>query len=563
MQEKAQILVVEDHRSSSQMICAVLEDAGEMVAHPVFSGEEALKHLETQRPHLIMMDVMMPGITGFELCEQVKSNPRLKDIPVIFVTGQSDSGDIVKGLQLGAVDYVTKPIIPEVLVARVHAHLSISFHKEQLKALATTDPLTGLYNRKGFETALSESVEKEGEFGLIYLDLDHFKPVNDQMGHQAGDLLLQRVAKRLLSTVRTVDIVARIGGDEFVLMVNQVNSRAVVKQVCEKILRSVEAPYTIHGKEVKISATIGATLHPMDADSGHQLIRNADIAMYHAKAKGRNCYSIFSTELASLVSSKQQMEKEIRQGLADNQFELYYLPSVDQSDGTLLSMETLLRWNHPKRGLLSPDQFLDHFILAHLEEELFIYVVEQAVKQIKRWHHQGILDLHLTLNLTHAEFINRNLATSISEIVDNCECDPELARWIELDVSESYLMSDIEFSRKQINQLAKIGVTVSLDNFGTSCFSIYELQTMPLSQIKIDRDLIGGVGIPASEQILKTVINMIDSLGHLPAAVGVENQMQAAFLREHGCKVVQGYMFSEVLDIEQAETLMREKKSLI
>ncbi|MBT4080338.1 MAG: EAL domain-containing protein [Gammaproteobacteria bacterium] len=562
MQEKVQILVVEDLKSNSDLVCAALEDTGEIEAIPLFSGEEALEYLETQHPHMILSDIIMPGISGFDLCSQLKENPRLKDIPVVFVTGKDDATDIVHGLNLGAVDYVTKPIIPEVLVARVRAHLALSFHKEQLKVMANTDALTGLYNRKAFEGFLSEFIENKKEFALIYLDLDRFKPVNDELGHPIGDLLLKRVAKRLRYVVRAVDIVARIGGDEFVVIISKVHSQAIVEMVCDKILKNLAAPYNIDDHEICISATVGAVLYPLDADNEYDLVRYADTAMYHAKESGRNRFTLFEAKLESIVSEKQKMEEELKQGLEKNQFELYYLPSIALSDGTVQSMETLLRWKHPQRGVLSPSQFLEHFILSHLEEKLFVCVIEKVVQQIKLWHQKGILDAHLTLNLTHAEFINRNLMRHITEACRKAECPPQLARWIELDVSESYLMSDIDFSRKQIQELAKIGVTVSLDNFGSSCFSIYELQSMPLSQIKIDRNLISGIGNPSSEQALMTVIHMITSLGHTPAAIGVETEEQQTFLKQHGCMIMQGYRFSTVLNTEEAECLMTEKKSL-
>ena len=567
MNEKAQVLVVEDSRSNSELICSILRATSEITPHQAFTGEEALEFMERARPDLIVLDVIMPGISGFEVCKQLKANPSLRDIPVIFVTARAAVEDVVEGLNMGAVDYVAKPIIPEILEARVRAHLALSFDKEHLKTLANTDALTGLYNRKSFEAFLRDLIEHRSPFALIYLDLDHFKPVNDELGHQAGDQLLQQVAGRLQSTVRLVDFVARIGGDEFVLIINNVKSHPAIEFVIDKLLKILAQPYNLdlseaEPRQVHISATIGGALYPLDTDNEHELVRYADTAMYHAKELGRNQYYLYGPEIESIISNKRLSEEGIRDGLENDEFELFYLPSVSLSEGTVLSMEVLLRWRHSERGLLAPDEFLETFILSHMEERLFVFVIRKAVLQIKEWHQEGVLDAHLVLNLTHAEFINRRLVQYILQAFELSECDPLLASWLELEVPGSYLVQDIEFSRRQIRQLAEIGVTVSLDHFGSSCISIYDIHSMPLSQVKIDRKLIHDIGSESSERILQTVINMVISLGHNPAAVGVENEQQAAFLKEHGCPHVQGYLFTGVLDKEAAGRVMRGEEKI-
>jgi diguanylate cyclase (GGDEF)-like protein/PAS domain S-box-containing protein len=435
--------------------------------------------------------------------------------------------------------------------------------EEKIQRQAHYDSLTGLPNRILFidrlNQALAATKRHTQKVGVLFLDLDRFKQVNDTLGHTVGDALLQKVAKRLESAIRDGDTVSRLGGDEFGILLVDINRMEDVIGIAQKVLNLFLSPIQLKGHEIYITSSIGISVAPGDGNDSEGLLRNSDTAMYRAKEQGRNLYQFFVPEMNVKVRERLSLETAMRQMLQDNQLILYYQPLVDLQSGQVIGMEALMRWRHPKWGLVSPAQFIPLAEDTGLILPMGEYIIKMACTQIKRWHDDGFPNLHCAVNVSARQFQRNDLLQTIENALKESRLTPSC---LEIELTESIFQSS-ESTVASIRNLRTKGVEISIDDFGTGYSSLSYLKRFSVNKLKIDRSFVQDIATDADDRIIvKTIINLAHNLRLKVIAEGVETREQLDFLREQGCDEIQGYLFSPPLPVEQATELLRQSKCL-
>jgi len=437
--------------------------------------------------------------------------------------------------------------------------------------LAYYDSLTGLANRVLFKDRLSNALSYAERHHLhlatLFIDLDRFKVINDTLGHTVGDLLLTHVAERLSESVRQSDSVgrhaghepshalARLGGDEFTILLTTLSHPEDAGRVARRILEMLAHPFSIDGHEVFISASIGISIYPSDGSTVEALLKNADTAMYHAKEQGRNNCQYYSSGLNAAAAERLDLESDLRRALEREEFVVYYQPTLNIHSRKILGAEALVRWNHPKRGLLPPGVFLSAAIDTGLIRSMDEWVLREACRQVKAWEQAGLPSITVSANVSNSLFHGRTLPATVGDALRDSGLNPSQ---LELELTESIAMRDVDASVTMLEGLRTMGVRLSIDDFGTGYSSLSYLQRFPLSRLKIDqsfvRDLLTNEN---NAKITRAIIAMAHSLNLSVLAEGVETDEQLARLREEGCDEVQGYLFSRPVCAEEFESMLR------
>ena len=430
----------------------------------------------------------------------------------------------------------------------------------QLRHLATHDALTGLPNRVLLDDRLTQAMahaNRDGRsFALLICDLDRFKLVNDSLGHRAGDELLQEVARRLTGLVRSVDTVARFGGDEFVLLVTSIQDPEDAKRLAARAIEALQAPVRIAGIDVHTSPSIGIAFYPADGSTIEALTAHADAAMYCAKQRGRGNVQCFEGGMNAGSEDRVQLESDLHNAITLNEFELYYQPKVNTTTGAVRSAEALIRWAHPKRGLISPDGFIPLAEECGLIGAIGEWVVREACRQARAWQDEGMAPLRISVNLSPSQFRGSGLTETIRRALDDAGLQP---RYLEVELTESAVMSDPEESIAILEQLSAMGVLVSVDDFGTGYSSMSYLRRFPIDKLKIDRVFINEIASRAEDaSIVRAIVSLAHSLRLKVVAEGVETPAQLEFLKLVGCDEYQGYHFSRPLPAGEFARVVRE-----
>jgi diguanylate cyclase (GGDEF)-like protein len=434
---------------------------------------------------------------------------------------------------------------------------------KQLRYLATHDALTGLPNRVLMDDRLgqaSKHADRHGQsFGLILLDLDRFKLVNDSLGHRAGDELLKEVAHRLKGVVREIDTVARLGGDEFVLIVSPGGEGGDnAKQMATRIIDVMQAPVRIAGVEIHTSPSIGVAFYPDDGATIELLLAHADAAMYCAKQRGRNNIQFFTPGMNTATQEKVKLESDLHFALEQKQLELHYQPKVNTATGVMHGAEALLRWRHPTRGNVPPAEFIPLAEECGLIGAIGAWVVREACRQARAWQVAGLPPLRVAVNLSASQFRQNNIVDTIRDALDQAGLE---GRFLEVELTESAVMNDPEESIAILEKLSKMGVLVSVDDFGTGYSSMSYLRRFPIDKLKIDRGFISEVmSRPEDASIVRAIISLAHSLKLKVVAEGVESIDQLEFLRTLGCDQYQGYYYSPALPAAKFEELVRARR---
>lgn len=431
-------------------------------------------------------------------------------------------------------------------------------YRESLEFQAWHDALTQLPNRHALRARLTEAIQnyKPGDppFWVAFLDLDNFKLMNDSLGHTLGDLALQQIAKRLQETLHDGDMVARRGGDEFVfILFDNAPPRNAVATL-SRIMSAITRPLSLNDQRFYPSGSVGIAIHPKDGNDPEILIKHADMAMYQAKQQGRNNYQFFSSALHEQAMERVQLEADLRAALDNNEFELHYQPQLNLHDGEMRSMEALVRWRHPTRGLIPPGSFIPLAEETGLIVRLGEWVLRTACQQIAAWREAGLPPLRVAVNLSARQFNHRDLPIMIRCVLQDNMLDPQQ---LELEVTESLLVDDVKAASAILERLKRLGVMLSLDDFGTGYSSLAQLKRFPIDILKIDRSFVSDIS-DSGDTIVRTIIKLAHNLGLTAVAEGVETAEQKAFLKEHGCDVIQGYYISRPLPAEEFETWMRQ-----
>ena len=431
-----------------------------------------------------------------------------------------------------------------------------------LHHLAHVDAVTTLPNRNEFNARLAFALERadrlESGVGLLLLDLDNFKVVNDTLGHNAGDALLLQVAQRLSANLRAGDVIFRIGGDEFVVIVEPAPDAADLEGVARKILDTLAAPFTLDGHRLHVSASIGIGLYPLDARDAQTLTRNADTAMYQAKNKGKNGFELFLPQMDLQAQKRLLMEANLRQALQNGELELHYQPQIDLRSGRISGVEALARWNCAALGPVSPAEFIPLAEESGVIVPLGRWVLQSACRQAAAWHVAGLLESieHVAVNLSACQFRDAGLMDDILAILAQTNLPAGL---LELEITEGVLMDKVQANLELMQRFRHAGIHLSIDDFGTGYSSMSYLRRFPIDQIKIDRSFVNDV--PGDgEAIVTAIIAMARSLHLGVVAEGVETASQAAFLRRAGCDIMQGYYFARPMSAERLTELLRERR---
>jgi diguanylate cyclase (GGDEF)-like protein/PAS domain S-box-containing protein len=447
-------------------------------------------------------------------------------------------------------------------------HYQILFHDisdrkqaaERIEHMAYYDQLTGLANRRllndRMERAISGAMRREANIAVFYLDLDHFKVVNDSLGHQVGDRLLQIVAGRLRVATRGDDTIARMGGDEFVIMLNNISDEEAAAGIAQKIIDELTRPMTIDNEELHITPSIGISLCPQDGRDAQELLKHADAALYQAKRMGRATYRFFTEALNENARERLNVERLLRKAISNDEFELYFQPQVLLRNGQIIGAEALIRWNQPGIGLVSPGKFIPIAENSNLIVQIGNWVMQQACRQARLWQDQG-LNLKVSFNVSARQFMRpADLLGSLRDALTQSGVD---ARRIGVELTESLLI-DPQQMGDVLQEISSLGVQVALDDFGTGFSSLSYLRRFPIDILKIDQSFVSNVDTDEDDaEMVKTIIGMAHNLRMKLVAEGVETARQAELLTEQGCEVAQGYHFSRALTVKDFEALLRRQ----
>ena len=432
--------------------------------------------------------------------------------------------------------------------------------EKDLDYLAYNDALTGLLNRRGFLGALDAALRRAARFGsraaLLFVDLDDFKLVNDTLGHDAGDKLLRDVAKRLLGRMRTTDIISRLGGDEFTIVLEALHEPDQVRIAAQKVVHELSLPFDIDGRQVHVGATIGISLYPDDALSVPDMLRNADTAMYRAKTNGKRGFAFFSPEMTVEQQRRFDIENGLRTALQADGFHLVYQPQVNLGDASIFAVEALLRWNDPEFGKLGPGVYLQVAESSDLIEKIGEWVLREACAQNKRWQDAGLRSIVVAVNVSTRQLQRADFVKRVRLALEDTALD---ARYLELEVTEGALMKDREAVVERLKHLRDMGVHLAIDDFGTGFSSMSYLQRLPIEKLKIDKTFVRDLTrSPANASITRAIVAVGRSLNLLTLGEGVETPDEAAALREIGCGAAQGYYFGRPAPAAVIAELLRQ-----
>jgi len=424
--------------------------------------------------------------------------------------------------------------------------------------LATEDTLTGLPNRMLFMDRLEQSLIRAERHktlvGVMFIDLDRFKRVNDTLGHASGDQLICEVAKRLRATARAEDIVARLGGDEFVVVIGDIAEIKHILQIVEKMLAAVAAPYQIAERELFSSCSIGISIYPHDGENSGELLKHADTAMYHAKGSGRNRFQLYDPAMNAMAEERLQLETDLHYALERNEFILHYQPQVNLDTGRVHAVEALVRWNHPDKGLLSPAVFLEMLEESGQIVSVGRKLLESACHETAGWHAAGYTHLEMAVNVSSKEFWHEGLIPGVQSALAQSGLPPHA---LQLELTEGIFMENMDAAVKRVHELKALGISVSVDDFGTGFSSLAHLKRFPIDVLKIDRFFVKDVQHdPVNVALIRSILSLSQDLKLENVAEGVETQEQLECLRKLGCQVVQGYFISRPVPAEQLSTLL-------
>lgn len=433
---------------------------------------------------------------------------------------------------------------------------------EQLSDMITHDQMTGLFNRMHFfqrlRHALSQGKRRQDQLGVFSIDLDFFKKINDTLGHHIGDEVLIIAAKRMMECVREGDLCARLGGDEFAVLVENTGDVSSLATIAKKIINAVSEPIEVQKHQLNVSCSIGISIYPQDGTDAETLYRHADSAMYLAKSSGPGHFNFTQKKLTEESELRFRLENDIRHALERNELRIYYQPQVDLASGRFVGAEALLRWEHPLLGLFSPDILLPILEEAGMIREVGEWVITQACEQIRIWEREGN-DLEVSVNLSGHQLIQRNFVEQMTQLMKQ-QCSTKL----QLEISEDLLIGDMVLAIDKLHGLERLGIKVCLDDFGTSRSSLAQLKRSHIKILKISKDFVRQIpGNEDSEAIIESIIAVAHSMDMRVAAVGVENERQLDFLTEHGCDLVQGYMFSGPITGQEVSEMAREPNILL
>ncbi len=573
---KPTVLIVDDMPENIHELIEVLKnDYHILVAN---DGVKALDLIFSDAPpDLVLLDILMPEMDGYEVCRRIKNHPQGRLLPVIFVTVIGETTQKVKGFALGAADFITKPFEVDEVRARIHTHLELSqlqksleklvqertnmleLSEERYRMLAHRDLLTGLANRMLFRELLDHAIththHTHNEFALLSLDLDHFATINESIGHSVGDQLLIEVSQRLLDTIPEKDALARIGGDEFNLILKPEKGMQI-DLMAQRLIERIREPFQIGEHTIYISLTIGVAMYPADGEDAETLQSSAEAALHQAKEQGKGTLRFFSPELTQRARQRLRLENQLRHALNHDELRLFFQPQISLTTGKIAGLEALVRWQHPEHGLLPPSEFIPLAEESGLIVPLGSWVLKSACQQVQRWQEQGLPLYQTAVNVSAVQLGSGSLLQCVTDALSETKIAPHL---LELEITESFVMQDKEAAKEMLNALKALGVHLSIDDFGTGYSSLSYLQQLAVDKLKIDMSFVRDMTRNHSnEAIVRAVIALGHNLDLEVIAEGVEYLEQAERLAALECDMAQGYYISRPLPINEITEFIRD-----
>ena len=569
--KNALIMMVDDEPILMEVLQAFLEEEGYQNFVTVEESSSALDVMRKRKPDIVLLDLKMPEVTGFEILEQVRADKNLQRVPVIVLTSSSDPATKLKALELGATDFLAKPVDASELALRLRNTLTVKAYQDELTFY---DALTGLPNRARFLERLDwslKSAQRSGDaVSVLKVSIDRFNQINGTLGPNAGDSLLRQVANRLNNSVRLSDVVshtgrddiwqnlARLGGDEFSILLPGGNASEDAAYVANRILSVLRDSFDIDGHEVFVTGSAGIAVYPEDALTTDSLMKNSGAAAEFAKQQGRDNYQFYSKEINKRAKERLNVESQLRRAIENKQFVLHYQPKVNVATGKVTSMEALVRWQHPERGLLSPYHFISIAEGASLIADIGEWVIYEACRQNKIWQSEGLGFLDIAVNVSSQQFAPKYLQKTLDAAIKS---GMDL-KYLVIEITESMLMGDEERTIDILNKIRKAGPKLSIDDFGTGYSSFGYLKRFPVDELKIDRSFLTEVPQKKDDcAIVRAIIAMAESLEMSVVAEGVERQDQLDFLSNLKCDVIQGFFFSKPLPADEFAKYVRAKNS--
>ncbi len=551
--------MVDDEPVMLEIVQALLEEEGYRHFVSVEDSTQAVDELIKTNPDILLLDLDMPVIDGFQVLEKVRKLDDYQYLPVIILTASENPENKLQALELGATDFLSKPVDPSELALRVRNTLSAKAYQDHLTYY---DNLTGLPNRKLFIDHLSKGVaharRDSRTLVLLEIGLDHFQNINESLGVHGGDNILQTVAERLLGVLRSSDVIgrsnssiaientARTGGDEFSVVLYGVDSVENASVVSNRVLDSIKQTFDVDGDTVYLTASIGIAVYPDDGEEADTLIKHAASAQDFAKKQGRDRFQFYSSEMEAHSRALIKVMSDLKNALEEQQFELHYQPQIDAGSGRIIGMESLIRWNHPQDGLVPPLQFIPVAEEMGLITAVGEWVLHEACRSASEWIAAGHTDLKVSVNVSARQFTDSEFKASVISALQSSGLNP---RNLVLEITESMLMGDVDQLAILLREIKSLGVSFSLDDFGTGYSSLSYLKKLPIDELKIDRSFL--LEVPANNDdnsLVRAIIAMAHSLGLRVVAEGVEEVEQLEFLRRHGCDIIQGYYYSKPLN---------------
>jgi diguanylate cyclase (GGDEF)-like protein len=570
--EKPRILVIDDDDQIRRLLLEVL--CTEFDCSQASSAEEALTQLADKQFELIISDINMGGMSGLDLVPRVlKENP---DAVVVMISGEQTIETAIEALRAGAFDYIMKPLDVRHVEAAAKRALNHSRllkekqrYKEQLEdllrertaqvnRLAYYDTRTDLPNRVLFEDRLGQSLtmaqSTSRPVGVLFLALDQFKKVNDTLGHDRGDLLLKFVADRLQGCVNERDTVARFGGEEFAVLLTDIDGTPQIERTIKTIVDVLRSPFNIEGHEVFVTVSVGASLYPADGLDSQTIVKNAGAALYRAKISGGNNHKFYTADMHAQASKRLSLETSLRRALEKEEFVVHYQPRVAVDTLRITGIEALVRWQHPQLGLVAPAEFIPLAEDTGLIVPIGEWVLQTACRQNRKWQAQGFPPLRIAVNICARQFQQADMAQVIVRVLDRADLDP---RHLELELTESSIMNNAEFAIDVLTRLKQMGVKISVDDFGTGFSSLNYLKRLPIDALKIDQSFVRDATTdPDDAALVMAVITLGHNLRLKVVAEGVETEEQLRFLHLLRCDEIQGLLFSRPLPADELSKLL-------
>ncbi len=558
------VLLIEDNPGDARLIEEMIAEDPEapFTIHCADRLSLGLEQLSAGGTGLVLLDLSLPDSFGLDTFAKVYAHA--PTVPIIVLTGNDDHMLALSAVKGGAQDYLVKGRLDrELLLRSMQYSIERKRYQQQLEHQANYDALTGLPNRNLLHDRLRQAVYSQRNprsIAVVFMDLDHFKFVNDSLGHSTGDKLLKGMAERLRTVLREGDTVGRVGGDEFVLILNDQSNEEVIFRAMQRITAKICEPIEVEGKEMYVTCSAGISLYPQDGPDVDTLLKHADAAMYRAKEHGRNNFQFYTSEMNERVNERLSLENALRRALERREFLLHYQHKVDLRTGSIIGAEALVRWSHPEWALVRPARFIPLAEETGLIVPLGEWVLGEACRQARAWMDQGLKPGVVSVNLSARQFRQEGLVRVVSRILEETRLDPSQ---LEMELTESMIMHNIEQSITTLQGLKSLGIALSMDDFGTGYSSLSYLKQLPVDTLKIDRSFVRdiGAGENADDGVLaQAIISLGHSLRLKVIAEGVETDAQLRFLKRHGCDEVQGFLYGEPVAPEEYAKLLEKIK---